>query len=35
LRVLREIDVVPGRDPSSYVYVKSETRRNLYRIPVP
>jgi hypothetical protein len=35
LRVLREIDVVPGRDPSTYVYGKSETRRNLYRIPLP
>jgi hypothetical protein len=31
---LEEAVVVPSRDPSSYVYVKSETRKNLYRVPL-
>jgi Tol biopolymer transport system component len=34
LQVLDQVEVVPVREPSSYVYVKTETRRNLYRIPL-
>ena len=34
LQVLDEPEIVPTSDPSSYVYVKTETRKNLYRIPL-
>jgi Tol biopolymer transport system component len=35
MQVLDESDVMPSPDPSSYIYVKSEIRKNLYRIPLP
>jgi hypothetical protein len=34
IQVLNEAEAAPIRDPASYVYVKTETRKNLYRIPL-
>ncbi len=33
-RVIERIDLVPGLDPSSYVFVKTDFQRNLFRIPL-
>jgi Tol biopolymer transport system component len=34
IRVIERGQVVPGPDPSMYVFAKTEFRRNLYRVPV-
>jgi hypothetical protein len=34
LRVILHDRVVPGTDPSTYVFVKTELHRNLYRVPL-
>jgi Tol biopolymer transport system component len=35
VREIRENDVFPGRDPSTYVIMQTTTQRNLYRISLP
>jgi Tol biopolymer transport system component len=35
VRVIEHAMVVPGRDPSTYAFMRSTAHRNLFRIPVP